>query len=287
MLDSATIKIFLPQGDPKKIRIAELSNWSGKAIASPRSEIERFLSRPEISKPGIYILLGIDPESGNSIAYIGEAEILPERIKQHKSKDDWNSVIAFFSKDENLTKSHIRYLEGRLIDISSKIGRYKITNKVMSGAHLPEADQHEMEVFLSKILQLLPILGTELTTPVASLLTEKSNFEMLYFSTKNVSATGFRSPNGFVIAKGSTAVLKERESAQTQGVWVISLRQKLIADGALVESLGSLLFTEDVEFGSPSAAAAVVQGGTAQGTVLWKNGQGKTLKEIESNTEVA
>lgn len=282
MLDSATIKIFLPQGDPKKIRVAELSNWSGKSIASPRSEIELFLKRPEISRPGVYILLGIDPESGDSIAYIGEAEILSERIKQHKFRDDWNSVIVFFSKDENLTKSHIRYLEGRIIDISSKVGRYKITNKVQSGAHLPESDQHDMEVFLSKILQLLPILGTELTTPIASLLPEKA-VDLLYFSTKNVTATGFRSPNGFVVIKGSSAVLKERESAHTQGVWVISLRQKLISAGTLVQSADCLKFTEDVEFGSPSAAAAVVQGGTAQGTVLWKNKQGKTLKELESN----
>lgn len=285
MLESATIKIFLPQGDPKKIRIAELSNWSGKAIASPRSEIDLFLSRGESSKPGVYILLGVDPESGVSIAYVGEAENIAERVKQHKAKDDWNSLIAFFSKDENLTKSHIRYLEGRLIEISLNVGRYQITNKVSSGAHLPEADQHEMEVFLSKILQLLPVLGTELTTPVASLFSEKSNINLLYFSTKNVSATGFRSPNGFVVIKGSTAVLKERASAQLQGNWVVSRRQKLIADGALIESSGVLAFTEDVEFGSPSAAAAVVQGGTAQGTVLWKNGQGKTLKEIESCAE--
>ncbi len=282
MLDSATIKIFLPQGDPKRIRVAELSNWSGKSIASPRSEIDLFLKRPEIARPGVYILLGIDPESGDSIAYIGEAEILSERIKQHKFKDDWNSVIVFFSKDENLTKSHIRYLEGRMIDISSKVGRYKITNKVQSGAHLPESDQHDMEVFLSKILQLLPILGTELTTPIASLLPEKS-IDLLYFSTKNVTATGFRSPNGFVVTKGSSAVLKGRDSAHTQGMWVVSLRQKLILEGALIQSSDCLKFTEDVEFGSPSAAAAVVQGGTAQGTVLWKNKQGITLKKLESN----
>ncbi|MDF3012242.1 MAG: hypothetical protein K0Q78_446 [Cellvibrio sp.] len=103
MINSATIKIFLPYGDPKKVRVAELSNWSGKGIAAPRSDIEQFIARPETSKPGVYILLGIDPENGQDIAYVGEAEIVSERIKQHKGKDDWNSIIAFISKDENLT----------------------------------------------------------------------------------------------------------------------------------------------------------------------------------------
>jgi hypothetical protein len=41
-MSSATIKIFLVQGDPKRLRIAELSNWTGKAVAgsvSPTSSI--------------------------------------------------------------------------------------------------------------------------------------------------------------------------------------------------------------------------------------------------------
>lgn len=284
MLNSATIKIFLPYGDPKNVRIAELSNWSGKAVAGPRSHIDHFLTRQEAAKPGVYILLGIDPDSGKDIAYIGEAEVVSERIKQHKAKDDWSSVISFFSKDENSTKSHIRYLEGRLIEMAASVGRYKVTNKMPSGAHLPEADQHEMEVFLSKIVQLLPVLGTELITPVIPISIEKTESLMLNFSTKGASAAGFRSPNGFVVTKNSTAVLKERDSAQSKGPWVIALRNKLKEDGTLIEKGELLTFTRDVEFGSPSAAAAVIQGGTAQGTVLWKDKTGKTLKEIEGNS---
>jgi hypothetical protein len=46
---SATIKIFLVYGDPKRLRTAELSNWTGKAVAGPRSEFEGVFSREESS----------------------------------------------------------------------------------------------------------------------------------------------------------------------------------------------------------------------------------------------
>ncbi|HDQ45221.1 MAG TPA: DUF4357 domain-containing protein [bacterium] len=32
--------MFLIHGDPKRLRTAELSNWTGKAVAGPRSEFE-------------------------------------------------------------------------------------------------------------------------------------------------------------------------------------------------------------------------------------------------------
>jgi hypothetical protein len=169
MNPSATIKLFLPLGDPKKVRTAELSNWSGKAVAAPRTDLEHLLARPELAKPGIYLLLGADPETGDPVAYVGEAEVVGDRLRQHKGKEFWTSAIAFVSKDENLTKAHIRYLEGRILSKAAAIGRYKLINSVASGAKLPESDQHEMEVFLERIAQLLPVLGAELLTPIASL----------------------------------------------------------------------------------------------------------------------
>ena len=101
MNKSATIKLFLPFGDAKGVRTAEISNWSGKSIAAPRSDLEHFLAREELAHPGVYILLGVDPESGKPLAYIGEAESVSDRIKQHKSKDYWNAAIAFVSRIKN------------------------------------------------------------------------------------------------------------------------------------------------------------------------------------------
>jgi hypothetical protein len=278
---TATIKLFLPFGDPKKVRTAEISNWSGKAIAAPRSDLEHFLSRDELSKPGVYFLLGTDPEDGRALAYIGEAESVSDRIKQHRAKDYWNSAIAFVSKDENLTKGHIRYLEGRLIEMATEIGRCKIANSQCSGARLPESDQHDMEVYLDRIGQLLPVLGSDILTPIAAAKKEAESQPLFFCAMKGAVAKGERAPNGFVVYAGSSAVLEDRASAKKQGPWIIALRKKLRDEGALAENSGLLLFTRNVEFSSPSAAAAVIHGGNAAGPLAWRDKNGKTLKEIE------
>src|SRR5439155_9889959 len=166
-MPTATIKLFLPRGDAKSLRTAEMSNWSGKAIAAPRTELDELLQREELDKAGIYILSGADPISGSPRAYIGEAEVIRDRLKQHKAKEFWVSAIVFVSKDENLTKAHVRYLEGRLLAEAAQVGRFTLEQNQPGGSKLPEADRADMEAFLSYIRQLLPVLGSDLLIPVA------------------------------------------------------------------------------------------------------------------------
>ena len=278
---TATIKLFLVHGDPKRLRTAELSNWTGKAVAGPRSEFDGVLAREESEKSGVYFLTGTDPESGKSAIYIGEAENIKDRAKSHLEKDFWNQIIFFVSKDENLTKAHIRYLEGKLIEMARSAGRALVTNSQTSGAKLPESDREDMEVFLEKINQLLPVLGVDLLVPSASAKMVASAKEMLLCEIKGLRAQGHLIPNGFLVLRGSQAVLRERASSQKYP-WARNMRQKLREDGLLAEQQDHLVFTRDAEFSSPSAAAAVVHGGHANGLIAWKNSKGKTLKEIEA-----
>jgi len=282
-MPSATIKLFLQFGDPKSLRTAEISNWSGKAIAAPRTEFDKLLARDELNQAGVYILTGVDPDSGEPMAYIGEGEVLKDRIKQQRTKDFWISAFVFVSKDENLTKSHIRYLEGRLINDAAKIGRYKLDNLQSSGSRLPESDREDMEMFLEKIHQLLPVLGSELITPLTARRTSKDISLNFFCTIKGLTAHGQRTPNGFVVFKNSQAVLKHRPEAEKYARWILNLRSKLINEGSLVEMNGALVFMKDVEFSSPSAAAGVVRGGTAAGPIRWKTEEGKTLKQIEES----
>ena len=117
---------FPARGDAKSLRTAEISNWSGKAIAAPRTELDDLLAREEVEKTGVYILIGTDPHTNGPQAYIGEAEVIRDRLRQHKTKEFWVSAIIFVSKDENLTKAHLRYLESRLLAGASEIGRFKL-----------------------------------------------------------------------------------------------------------------------------------------------------------------
>lgn len=281
---TATIKVFLPHGDPKSLRTAEVSNWSGKAIAAPRTLFELFLSREELGQSGIYILTGVDPDSGRPLAYVGEAEVLRDRLRQHKAKEFWVSVIVFLSKDENLTKSHIRFLEGRLIEEAREAARFDLDNGQSSGSRLPESDRHDMEEFLERVRLLLPILGSELLTPVSgrSQANDKSPHEILVTQIKGLTARGRRTPDGFVVLKGSQAVSRVRDGAATHGSVAVRLRVELSENGVLVDKGAFWEFARDHEFSSPSAAAAVVQGGNANGLTAWKDAAGRSLKDIES-----
>src|SRR5437870_224816 len=211
-MTSATIKLFLPRGDAKSLRTAEISNWTGKAVAAPRTELDELLQREELDKSGVYILSGTDPLSGSPRAYIGEAEVIRERLKSHKAKEFWITAIVFVSKDENLTKAHVRYLEGRLISEAIQIGRFTLENFQAGGSKLPESDREDMEVFLSRIRQLLPVLGSDILAPIAQPAAKAQPGGVLFCRIKGAEERGQRTANGFVILHGSTAVLEERPS---------------------------------------------------------------------------
>ncbi len=280
MDDTATVRIFLTKGSPTSVRTAEISNWTGKAVAGPRSQLEDMLKRDEAGKPGVYFLAGVNPESGRDRVYIGEAEVIRNRIKGHLDRDFWKTLVFFVSKDENLTKAHIKYLEGKLIDTARTVGRFELENSQASGSHLPEPDAADMDVFLYRMEQLLPILGQEFLKPVVKTEIKSSKANLLFCEIKGIKATGRQTDNGFVVLKGSAAVLKERPSTQKYQ-YAANLRAGLVRDGILEEQKDRLVFLADHEFSSPSAAAAVIHGGQANGLTAWKDSRGASLKEKE------
>lgn len=279
-MSTATLHLHLIHGDPKRLRYAYQSNWTGRAVAAPRTEFDGALSRAEAEKLGVYFLTGVDPESGRPAIYIGEAECIRDRTKSHIDKDFWNQVTYFVSTDDSLTKAHIKYLEGKLLELAKSAGRALVTNNHSSGAKLPESDRADMEVFLEKINQLLPVLGIDLLVPISGAAIEKAKNTLLFCEIKGIRAKGYRTPNGFLVLKDSEAVSTDRPSSE-KWPWTRNLRQRLRKEKQLIDSGGHLVFAEDVEFPSPSAAAAVVHGGHANGLTAWKDTAGKSLKELE------
>lgn len=275
MSEPLSIKIFLSKGSSSSLRTAEISNWSGKAIACSRKELDELAKREEAIRPGVYFLVGNDIDTGEPSVYIGEAEEVAKRLKQHLSKDFWNQVVAFVSKDENLTKAHIKYLEGKLIDIGNNAGKGIIQNNQSSGARLPESDQAEMDIFLDRILKLLPVMGTSLLLVPET--NEKAVDDRLICKIKGLIAYGNRTDNGFIVYKGSQAVLEDRPSSVRGRV-----RRKLLLDKGILEDQDDcLIFTRDHEFTSPSLAAAAIRGGASNGLTCWRTKSGKKLKEVE------
>jgi hypothetical protein len=179
-------------------------------------------------------LTGIAPETGNNAVYIGEAECIRDRVKSHLGRDFWNQIAFYISKDENLTKAHIRYLEGRLIELAKNAGRAELKNNQSSGAKLPESDREDMGIFLEKTLQLLPVLGVDLLVPKTQKAAGSAEIETLYCEIKGLMAKGHLTPNGIVVLAGSQVVLNERPSSQKYR-WAANMRQGLRNDGAIIE----------------------------------------------------
>jgi hypothetical protein len=189
--------------------------------------------------------------------------------------------VFFTSKDENLTKSHIRYLEGRLIELARNAQRAEVKNSQGSKSRLPESDTKDMEYFIEKMLQLLPVLGVEVFVPITTSTGTTNKQNVLICKIKNITAEGYLTPNGMVVKKGSQAVLTERKCTENYPLSLI-MRNQMREEDVLIEKSNHLFFKRDYEFTSPSAAARVIHGGPANGLTAWKTKEGKTLKEIES-----
>jgi hypothetical protein len=158
----------------------------------------------------------------------------------------------------------VRYLESRLLAEATKVDRFTLEQNQAGGSKLPESDREDMEVFLERIRQLLPVLGSDILVPVVQPAAKAQLGGVLFCRIKEAEARGQRTTDGFVVFKKSTAVLEPRPSAESYP-WVIAQRKQLIGDGTLIEKGGLLVFTKDFEFTSPSAAAAAIYGGSANG----------------------
>lgn len=291
MSHGRSIRIYLADGSAAGIRHAEVVNWTGQAVVCPRARVAELKEWEEAQRPGVYLLFGDDPEGTRPLVYIGEAEHVLDRLKQHAAdakKDFWDQVVLYTSKDANLTKAHVKYLESRIVELAREIDRARLVNSnTPPRPSLPRADRDAMEEFIGPARLLLAALGFTALQPLARRAegsTEGPSGPLadvdLYFKVpkRKVDARGHQTDEGFVVLAGSKGDAKVRDSL-SKG-WRV-MREELVADGSIVATGTGLEFTRDVLFSSPSAAAAVVVGGVWNGRAGWKNAEGVTLGELE------
>lgn len=275
-----TIKIFLIDGDSNGRMSCELSNWSGKAYKIPRIKIKDCADRDDLTKTGVYLLFGKD-EEGKDLVYIGEAESILKRLNQHLTqKDFWNESIVFLSKDNNLNKAHIKYLENRLHDIAKSANRYKVENSVTpTQSSISESDTAEMDEFIEHLKLLVSTLGHKVFEEKREVKPKKDQNIFYIKAARGADAQGERTSDGFVVYKGSIASNSTTSSMANSS---LRLRESLIDNGDLQLVDGNYVFSEDYIFSSPTTAAVIVMGRNANGLVEWKLTDGKTLKEYEA-----
>jgi len=280
MIFGKTIKLFLIDGDPNGRISCELSSWIGKAYKIPRIKIRDCSDREDLVSTGVYLLFGKDEEDTDQV-YIGEAESILKRLNQHLAqKDFWNETIIFISKDENLNKAHIKYLENRLYEIAKSAKRYKIENTITpTQSSISESDREEMEEFIENIKMLVSMLGHKVFNEKREIKPKQKQDIFFIKATRGADAQGEPTSDGFVVFKGSKVSVSTVDSITKN---FINLRQQLI-DKEIIRFNGDIMeFPEDYIFSSPSTAATIVLGRNANGLTEWKLSSGMTLKEYET-----
>ena len=300
MTHGKSIKLFLVDGSSNGILTAEIINWTGHVLSAPRTKLLDLIQREECAKTGIYFLVGQDPEDSLPSVYIGESDDVANRLKQHNrseeagGKDFWEKVCLVTGKDQNITKTHIKYLESRLIDIAKRSGQCLLKNGT---AHfynrLPESDTADMEYFLEQIQVVLPVLGytflKEMKYPseipintISPKLLQRSDIEAdFYLTVKDIDANAKVIDGEFYVLAGSQV---RKEVSQPTHNYMKNLRPLLFENNVIDPN--TYTFNQDYLFSSPSAAGAVILGRACNGRKEWKDSANHLTYETWQQNQV-
>ncbi len=273
-----SIKMFLIDGDPSGRLTCELSNWTGLAYRIPRTEVKKCGDRPNLNSTGVYMLFGRNDDDKEAV-YIGEAEEVYTRLQSHlREKDFWNEVIVFISKDENLNKAHIKYIENKLYEKAKAANRYDVLNgNIPPMPSISEADRAEMDEFISNLEMLVNMLGHKLFVEIKDT-SETNDGEILYIKgARDANAKGVQTQEGFVVLQGSRIASSVVNSYSER---LEAKRNDLIRTQKVQIQNGEFVVMEDLLFSSPSLAADIVMGKSANGLTEWKNKYGTILKDL-------
>jgi hypothetical protein len=295
-MSGKTIKLYITGDESKNLKSAELSNWSGKAFIGERKHVSIIQKIDELSNPGIYFLLSQDDNTVQKNIYIGEADEVNSRLKNHiTGKDWWDSFVVFISKDSNLTKAHVRYLEKRFYQIAKEnTTAFNLENSSEPpGSKLPACDIDYLEEYLNCMVFVLQNLGILDFAKIDSNgeVKEESTSEIFYLSLTNdrtdkngsqLKAQLQVTNNGYRLLKGSYIEKNARESFHKHSYY--PLRQKLEEEKVFTESEieGVYILTKDIDFNASSAAASMVKTRATNGPKEWKLSNGMTLDEWET-----
>ena len=277
------IKLFLADGTPGGLTTAEITNWTGHVLAARRSDLAELLNREEAQRTGVYLLLGDDEAAvGDTRCYVGEADVVAERLKRQREHEFWDRVVVITSKDANLTKSHGRYLESRLISLATQARRVTLANGTAPPIPaLPEADRSDMDYFVSQLQIVLPVLGINairvrptVVAPAPAATNTESPIFRLRQAKLGVDARAQQIDGEFTMLAGSIVVPVWHgvgKAASTVKAYASyrAQHERLVSDGTILVEDGRGRFTRDVVFPSPSTAGAVALGRSCNGRREW------------------
>ena len=299
-----TIQIYLPKGNPRGLRLAEMTTRTVRLIEIPRIHIDDFFAMPEANQVGLYFLVGDTDSIDKPLLYIGQTGDLKRRLNQHHEKEFWTRAFVMLSTNNSMTQTHALYMEHKAIATAIEVGRYEIKNgNTGNRPHTPDplkADCEELFYTLDVLLSTLgqPIFETlsisenkTYSTELASIVNNDdqvtTNIEIptieltplvFYYKVKDGDAQGYYDDDGFVILAGS---LIRKVQTPSLPIVITKLREKLLEGGKLIAvNTKSYKLIENQLFKTPSGAGQMVSGRSSNGWAEWKNEAGETLDSI-------
>lgn len=266
-----TVTTYLIDGDPKGTQYSFISNKICQMFVVPRSNLSYLNEQEKLQKPAFYILIGED-EATKPQAYIGETENFKERVKDHDSKKAfWQKALIFVSKDEDMTKADVQYLEHKAIAEAKKANTFVLgeNKQIPKAPNLPEHQRDAMDEFFEDIKFLASFMGCNIFD-----IAQPKEEHLFYTKGRGCKARGYYSSSGFTVLKGSILA----NNCVTSFNWK-EKREKLIKEYATFEN-GNWVMNSDKTFSSPSTAADFCIGSSNNGWLVWKDMDNKTLDAI-------
>jgi hypothetical protein len=295
-----SLELYYVDGRPDGLLTAELFNWTGHVLKTPRQQIKEALSRAESSYTGVYLLTG--EKDGKPTVYVGESEDIASRISTHEQKKDWWTVAVLVTTAANkLNKAHVKYLEARLVERAGSVGHAKLDNGTNpKRPSLSEADIAKMEAFLDNLFIVLPAVRIDVfvertrpsLTEAGSSTQQKSDAQPVAVSPAahfvlKVPKHGIEARaaliDGEFIVEANSSARKTWQGKGTGQSFAAQLHAQLRQNGTLADDGPRSRFTQNYVFTSPSAAASVVTGRPTSGPAAWLEvGSGRTYKAWEA-----
>lgn len=266
-----TVTTYLIDGDPKGTQYAFISNKICQMFVVPRSNLSYLNTQEKLQKPAFYILLG-ENEAIKPLAYIGETENFKERVKDHDSKKAfWQKALVFVSKDTDMTKVDVQYLEHKAIAEAKRANTFVLNEnkQIPKAPNLPEHQTDAMDEFFEDVKFLASFIGYNIFE-----IAQPKSEHLFYTKGRGCDARGFYSSDGFTVMKGSVIAKTMTPSFNWK-----ETREKILQEYTAAEG-GALVMTSDKTFSSPSTAANFCTGRCNNGWTEWKDEKGNTLDSV-------
>ncbi|MDX0491536.1 DUF4357 domain-containing protein [Sinorhizobium medicae] len=277
------VKIFITGQDPRSLRTVELDNWTGVAITGQPEFFKKALEAEVLSRSCVYLLIKSGADDDLPEIYVGESDDFSQRYTTGKFPIEFDTFLIFTSKDDNLTRAHVKWLELKLWSIlRGNSGKVVVANaNKPTSSNLPRADIATMQTYLGNMIYVLEALGYDLfsvqertsTSPAkqgdpAVLEPPSLSLELYATLPKRPDDRAYLqyAHGAYVLLTGSKINMKTTESLPAN---VKKLRDQLVEDGGLLPRGDHLELTRDIPFSKPSPASALVKGRSSTGYSDW------------------